>query len=346
MPVITSCLIPARYLLALVRLLEQHGVPTDACLSKAGLDKNALYHPEAMIERSKQSLAVQALAQASQRADIGFDLGLTTNIATAGSVGNLLLSAATLTEGMARTAEYFSLITPSLKLKIEQPPGQLSITGSILLPMPYEVALVALESMTVALYRVILFMLQEKSTPSLLYVSWSPTPQHAARYSALKGAKVHFGQGERPQFRLVLPIEIAEAPLPMANPLAYAQAENECRRLLEIQSATKSWIAWVSRMLECVDGHLPTQAELARSMNVSARTLARSLAAEGISYSDLSRQVRHERAVQLLCSSDATIAEVAQRLGYSDAANFSRAFRAIAGMNPGHYRDSIHKAPK
>jgi len=50
------------------------------------------------------------------------------------------------------------------------------------------------------------------------------------------------------------------------------------------------------------------------------------------------RSRRFERACTLLAEPSATVAQVALRLGFSDAANFSRAFRRVFGMAPGEYQ--------
>ncbi|HKP55781.1 MAG TPA: AraC family transcriptional regulator [Polyangiales bacterium] len=44
-------------------------------------------------------------------------------------------------------------------------------------------------------------------------------------------------------------------------------------------------------------------------------------------------RVRHTRALELL-RSEASIDEAADRLGYTDAANFTRAFRRWTGKSP------------
>jgi AraC-like DNA-binding protein len=40
----------------------------------------------------------------------------------------------------------------------------------------------------------------------------------------------------------------------------------------------------------------------------------------------------------MLRESDATVAQIALRLGFSDSANFSRAFRRAVGVTPSVYR--------
>jgi AraC-like DNA-binding protein len=55
-------------------------------------------------------------------------------------------------------------------------------------------------------------------------------------------------------------------------------------------------------------------------------------------FRDLAQQVRFERACELLTAPAATVAQVVADLGFSDAANFSRAFRRVVGVAPGEYQ--------
>lgn len=75
-----------------------------------------------------------------------------------------------------------------------------------------------------------------------------------------------------------------------------------------------------------------------RNWSVSVSTLARQLADEGSSFRALAKQARHERACQWL-SEGIGVSEISRRLGYTDVANFSRAFRQQAGVSPSAFLD-------
>lgn len=91
-------------------------------------------------------------------------------------------------------------------------------------------------------------------------------------------------------------------------------------------------------MLREAEDCQPTQAQLAELLGVSAHTLARRLSAEGCSFRQLAAQVRHARACRMLDEGQLSISQIASRLGYNDLANFSHAFRRMAGISPASYR--------
>jgi len=78
-------------------------------------------------------------------------------------------------------------------------------------------------------------------------------------------------------------------------------------------------------------------AELA---GTSKRTLQRKLEESGTCYSELLDRARYHAASTMLQDPDITVNEIALRLGYTDSANFSRAFRRIAGISPSAHRRS------
>jgi AraC family transcriptional regulator len=49
------------------------------------------------------------------------------------------------------------------------------------------------------------------------------------------------------------------------------------------------------------------------------------------------RRVRIERSKSILQTRDATIAEVAARLGFSDQSHFTRIFGRLVGVSPGSF---------
>lgn len=77
---------------------------------------------------------------------------------------------------------------------------------------------------------------------------------------------------------------------------------------------------------------------IAAKMKMSARTLQRRLDEEGSRFSVVLDEVRERMARRLLDRPDLPLAEIAYRLGFSDLATFSRAFKRWTGAPPGAYR--------
>jgi AraC-like DNA-binding protein len=93
-------------------------------------------------------------------------------------------------------------------------------------------------------------------------------------------------------------------------------------------------------MLKAADGGPPTMNDLAHTLNLSPRTFERHLKAEATSYRKLSNAVLADQAKALLSNSSKSITEIAYELGYSDSANFTRAFKTQTGQSPSQHRNA------
>ena len=86
------------------------------------------------------------------------------------------------------------------------------------------------------------------------------------------------------------------------------------------------------------NGHSPSLDQAAACFHMSARTLHRHLKQEGTSYKEILESVTHQLAKEYLRNTALNIQEVSYLLGYSDQANFRRAFKRMGGMTPSEYR--------
>jgi AraC-like DNA-binding protein len=94
----------------------------------------------------------------------------------------------------------------------------------------------------------------------------------------------------------------------------------------------------VTRLLVEEPGRFDDMETIAARMNITSRTLRRRLQAQGTSYLALLADVRSRLAKQYLTTTSMTTEDIAEALGFSDAANFRHAFRRWTGRRPGEFR--------
>ena len=88
---------------------------------------------------------------------------------------------------------------------------------------------------------------------------------------------------------------------------------------------------------------IPTLADIASGMGMSARTLQRRLADQGHTFQSLVDEARWQLAEKFLTDTRYSIAQVAFLTGFSEQSAFTRAFKRWAGKTPGSYRDEAHE---
>ena len=79
--------------------------------------------------------------------------------------------------------------------------------------------------------------------------------------------------------------------------------------------------------------------DAASEMGTSRRTLQRRLAEHGFDWRGLVEQYRFRNAIRMTAETDTKLIDLAHELGYTDQANFGRAFRKWTGVSPSSYRD-------
>ena len=79
---------------------------------------------------------------------------------------------------------------------------------------------------------------------------------------------------------------------------------------------------------------------IARKMGMSRQTLYRRLRAEGTTFEEILDAKRRQLAIRYLGLDRSSVKAAAYRLGFSDPAAFSRAFKRWTGRNPSEFREA------
>lgn len=85
----------------------------------------------------------------------------------------------------------------------------------------------------------------------------------------------------------------------------------------------------------------PTIEVVAKTMNMSERTLHRRLVDRGLVFKTLLQKTRYQLANQYLKERRLTLSEIALLLGYSEQGAFSRAFKQWSGETPLRYQKRL-----
>ncbi len=87
-------------------------------------------------------------------------------------------------------------------------------------------------------------------------------------------------------------------------------------------------------------GELPSLEVVGQSLTMTPQTLRRRLRDEGQGYQSIKDDLRRDVAIEYLGQPELTLLDIANRLGFSEASTFHRAFKGWTGVSPGAYRKS------
>jgi AraC-like DNA-binding protein len=130
----------------------------------------------------------------------------------------------------------------------------------------------------------------------------------------------------------------------MANPVASQLALTQCEQELQRFGLDKPFIAQVKALMFDEKQGFATLEQVAQRLHMSERTLKRQLAKYEATYSELVEESRKQKAFDLLTDASQSLEDISEYLGYSDIANFTRAFKRWTEQTPSAYRKSLAKS--
>ncbi|HMJ14561.1 MAG TPA: AraC family transcriptional regulator [Polyangiaceae bacterium] len=315
----------------MAELVSRWEISAEELLGPFGLTIDELSAPSSRLSIPVIEQVIERARTLTGEPCLGFYLGLQMRVSAYGFVGFAAMAASTLREALELAMRYSPTRSTAFELLLEEQGERAAIvfTENCSFGSARDVVII---SLMVGLWRIGNSLTGKELVGDAEFAF--PEPLYAARLAAQLPGKVSFS---RPAHRLSFDRANLDLPLTMSDPDALRLARDACEQELDRLGHQRSYVARVRSLLGTHERQLPAIEPMATELGVSARTLKRKLADEGSTYSDLVDEVQAARAVSLL-QSQLTVEEIASRLGYSDSANFTRAFRRWTGKTPGAYR--------
>lgn len=324
---------PAGLLFQLVELVRRWDIAPEVLLGSLGLDARDLAETQARIPFASYLAVIERARALTGEPGLGFCWGLQMRVSAFGYLGFATLSAGTLREAIELVIQFSPLISTAMSLRLEVEGGVASLT------LEEHADFGSAQDVVVTARLTGLWCIAELITGRRLEASAEvgfPEPDYYARFAHLI-PEIRFGRGRT---RALMNAEVLDTPLVMADPAALRLARKQCQAQLETISAGGRLVRTVRHLLWKREGGLRSPREVAKAVHMSPRTLRRKLALHGSSLSLLLGEMRRNRAVSLLRSSELSIEEMSGLLGYGSVQNFTRAFRQWTGATPAAYRRS------
>lgn len=274
--------------------------------------------------------------------DFGLRLGQQLQPSAHGPLGYLALSSPTLFSALKALRDYLPMRLPwvAVDLSLDESAIQCELRFLMAVEGNQFAQTTLAECFAMVIQSLVEEVLGRAADDADITFAHAP-PTHAALYGNYLHAPFKF-TGERNRYRL--PARLANTPNTKGDNAAYRLTAQLCNTLLAQKPRSASSMADKVRTLLLLRPiESSGEAEIASSLFVSKRTLARRLCAEGTGYRQLRDQFLRELACHHLLDPRQTIDTVAAALGYHDAAAFRKAFRRWTGQTPGAYRRSAEQ---
>jgi len=325
---------PLRSLLPVLGVMNQLGFDNQSCLKGTGILLSQLNDANARMSLQQELAFYRNTLELSGDPLIGLKLGEPFVPQRYGLFGYALLSAATFRHALTLT-ENFGRLTFSFFTFRYGVSGRQS-WFSLSEPPPFEQELVDLYldrdmSASVIDFREILggpFPIEE------IYISHDGHGRQRD-YRDYYDCDVHFCA---PNNKIVNSSSLLDKPLPQSDPESSRHFQQQCQLLIAKLTSQSHFIDDVRMLMLARPGYFPDIDFLAEKMGMSIRTLRRRLKEEGSSYREMLDEIRYGLAREYLGQTQLSIEEISGLLGYTEAGNFSHAFRRWSGQSPRDWR--------
>ena len=317
--------------LGLPSVLSEHGIDAAQLLREVGLPAETFDAADNVVPFATLCRYVDLAATRARIADLGLRACLDTGLRSLGVVGYLVAHSTSVGLALATLEEHLYLHDQGAVPFVAEE-GSVAVLGyDVLVPGMRGVDQVTFGSIAIAAN-----IMREHcgSGFGIRDVTFAyPAPADTTLFRTFFRAPVRFDAGRS---AITFDADWLAAPLHDAD--TFMRGVLEERVLTEratVRNTVEDRIRRVVRTLVAT-GRWSVD-EVAAAFGMSRRTLARRLKDNGSNFRELVEAALFDAARHLLPSA-LPIAEIAARLGYTDAASFSRAFKRWAGVTPREWR--------
>ncbi|MBK8326638.1 MAG: helix-turn-helix domain-containing protein [Moraxellaceae bacterium] len=306
--------LPVVYLTKLAECMAEENIQVDYILRDCGISNSILHNPEAFLSVYQVRAIVSHYLGLTGQNYVGVRYGKRMDLMTHGLFGYVFITRLPFRELMTNIFHYLQVRLPLLVLELKQEPDYIALRLSYKQP----------------LFEIEAFITQ--AFLSSLYTLTSLVTKHISLH--FQGHSLTHGQG----LSELLPIpiecnstynEIRLYATEQHHPVSNAVKNTQPDPFYEHGLVVKMRAYILTKADEAVSAE-----DVAQFFNMSVRTLRRRLADIGMSFNEIRLEVRMQAAMRYLKTSHLSIERIANVVGYSDQASFTRAFQKWAGSTP------------
>jgi AraC-like DNA-binding protein len=314
------------------------GIDEDRLLQGSGLVSAQLTDDDQLVE-GKQELQVlnNLMLNTPCPFKVGMALGCRYHLTSYGIMGYALLASSTARKAIELGLRYLDLTYVFSQITLTELKDDLSLR--FLCDIPGELGELVLVRDMLGAAMIQREVFESNDWPiQLQFTSPQPPGLSLEDIKQRLGAEIEFNASYN-GFAGLAPL--VDLPLIKANEATARLCEAQCSQLLQQKQNWKP----VAKLVKDTLVHLGLTAsmqDIAHHLARTTRTLHRQLTLEQTSWRQVRDDVRFGIAEALLLTS-MQLDEIAERLGFSDGANFSHSFKRCKNMTPSQYRKQVKK---
>jgi len=315
-------------------VMKRLGYSADICLKGTEIDLQQLEQADQSVSLQQELRFYRRLLDLSKDPLIGLKLGEAYRIESYGVLGYAILSAQTLGESLMIASKFGSLSFTHFNIGLVKTGSTAMIHMSRvrafdpdLLPLFSDRDFSAIKLGTEAALGQAIPIRQIK----LMHHGES----YRSQYQDFYGCPVSFNHD---RMEMTFDRELLNTPMPLRDPETLEYCVNQCQHLLSKLTQQSNFVDEVKRLVLARPGYFPKIGEVADLLSISERTLRRKMKQEGQTFQHLLNEARFQLA-KVCLEEGGSLEQISHKLGYSETANFSHAFKRWSGLSPRDFQD-------
>jgi AraC-like DNA-binding protein len=321
--------------LLISRAIDSYGLDSNKLFAEAGLNHARLRDPLARFPAAAVIELWRIAAEASRDPGFGLTVASFWHPTTLHALGYSWLASNNLAEAFARSLSYIRIVNTTARgiLQVEEGDEyyRVIVGRNSYHNDPADAAVDAVMAMLMIMCRAA----YGKSFKVIRVSFRHREPSNRERFDELFEAPISFA-GE--DDALYIDSEIVREPLATANPELVRINDRIATDYLAQLDRSDLGMRVRSKLIEQLPAGHFSEGEIASAINVSQRSLQRKLREQGMTFTQLVENTRRELSLQYVRDSNYSFNEVAFLLGFTEPANFSRAFKRWYGHSPSQFR--------
>lgn len=328
----SSLLLKASLLTGLDAVLGGRGFDPASLENELGFEWARFEEDDFLIPSSLMLQILRRVAELTGDNSFIFDMVKNQDASLLGALGFLMESCDNLGQAVGNYIAYQASYNPGVEWDLEYEGDNAYFTLNSGQLYPADKPVVTLLGMSQA-WSVLHKIADQQLTLLRVEMSCEPADKMST-YKSFFSAPIMFNAE---QDQLIFCKKDLQTPLLQKNKQLYRLLNNHLsENKVEDVSDVVAIVSQLTRQL-LLAGHCSIEV-LAKLLACDKRTLQRSLKAQGTSYRKLLDKVRFEQAQKYLLQPNISLTQIAMLMAYTDASNFSRAFKKHFGVSPKQWR--------
>jgi AraC-like DNA-binding protein len=321
------------YAHAIAAALESRGIEPREAFQEAGVVFKSSPDPLLRLKNEEVGRLFAVATRLTGDPYFGIEVGMTIQPSNLHALGYGLMASSTLRDFCRRVENYYRLVSRAADFRHYEE-GDVAILEAR--NITSDVCHESQDAYVVFMLRFMRFLYQKPLDPIWVEML-RPCPEAGPHpYLDYFNCPARFGC----EFvRIALDSRVMDEELHGANTeLALQNDEVVIRYLQEMdKSDIVNWVRGL--VIKNLSSGTLSKTSIASQLHMSPRNLQFKLAAQGTSYQELLDTTRRELAFAYIEQRRLAITEIAYLLGFTDSANFTRAFRRWTGKSPSEFRN-------